>query len=87
MERTITEGDRPTDLVVNRESSEDSITKRLESLEVVTVEPIGSDTGEDDGDEPSMDRMLEELMSTNCVNYILTGALSFCCVVTSPPPL
>ena len=24
---------------------------------------IGSDTGEDDGDEPSMDRMLEELMS------------------------
>ena len=63
VERTITEAEKSTDLVVDRENSEDSISKTLAALEVVTMEPIGSDAGEDEEDEPSMDRMLEELMS------------------------
>ena len=47
----------------DREDSEELLTKKLASLEVVTSEPIASDTGEEEEDDPNMDKMLEELMS------------------------
>ena len=53
------------DVSYDREDSEELLTKKLASLEVVTSEPIASDTGEEEeeGGDPNMDKMLEELMS------------------------